>query len=293
MDISKLRERLAKLNKKTNKLDDLWRPSDEHQIRLFQDPNGEEPFRELYFHYDIGDSGPILCPRDNFNKQCAICEFADALKSWTTPEGVNKVDSERKSDFEIFKKIQSKARVFIPIIERANSSKNIQEPVSAKWWSMTPNQAQSIVELCIDEDRLEELGIDKDDTEKALNVVLSRKKAYDLMISYAKPGEKGNDKKFTQITIKGKIKPSNFARNKEEEDRLLSTAKKLSELYPEVESNDVEIALNKFLSKQSKESESEDVGDNEAKYNGGEEKEIAKTSGTTSIDEVFKNLLDD
>ena len=62
MDINALRDRLANLNRKSSKSGDVWKPKDEHQVRLLQYPHGDDPFLELSFHYDIGDVTPVLCP---------------------------------------------------------------------------------------------------------------------------------------------------------------------------------------------------------------------------------------
>lgn len=299
MDINALRERLNQLNRKTSKAEDLWKPKDEHQVRLVSNPHSDDPFQELHFHYEIGDTLAVLCPKLNFGEECAICEFAEVLKAWKGPNGEDKPEKERKADFEIFKKIQAKARIYVPMIERGNKDKNITESETARWWGMTTAQVNQALEVCTDGDRLEELGLSKDDKE-ALRVLFDPKKGYDLLVSFAKPGEKGNTKTFTQITIKGKIKPSALAKDEETAKKLVQSVKKLTEVFPKVSSAEVEKILKKFMGASSADAKPEGGTEKYAKDEPKKEaakpantKENAKLSGTRSIDEAFGDMLAD
>lgn len=288
MDINALRDRLSQLNRKTSKAADLWKPKDEHDVRMVPNPHSSDPFQELYFHNEIGDSMPILCPLMNYGKPCKICEFADKLKSFKDADGNDKPKNVSKADFEIFKKIQAKARVFAPVVERS------KEEELAKWWSMTPAQAQSALEICLDGDRLADMGLDKDDGD-ATKILFDPRKGYDLHVSYAKPGEKGNTKSFTQITIKGRIKPSPLTKDDALSKKILESVKKLSEVYPEPSSQEIERAFAKFVGQAG--SEALPTGGTE-KYAAKSDKktnskEDAKVSGTRSLDEAFGDMLKD
>jgi len=293
MDINALRDRLANLNRKSSKGNDVWKPKDEHQVRLLQYPHSDDPFLELSFHYEIGDAPPVLCPQQ-FGKDCPICTFADLLKAWKDPDGNDKPEKTRKQDFELFKKIQSKARVYVPMIERG------KEEEGPKFWGMTPAQAQQALEVCLDGDRLEALGLEKDDAKNGLRVLFDPDKGYDLAVSFAKPGEKGNTKTFTAITIKGRIKNSALAKDKASVKKILEGVKKIGEVFPEVSTSEVDKIFKKFVGS----------GASEAVADGGTEKyagpakteaapkpsntnENAKVSGTRSIDEAFGDMLAD
>lgn len=287
MNISQLRDRLSQLNRSSSKSADLWKPKDEHQVRLVKNPHSSEPFQELFFHNDIGDQMPILCPGED----CPICAFAEKLRAWKDPEtGQDKPEHLRKADFEIFKKIQAKARVFVPVVERLKEGGNSD----VKWWGMTPAQAQQALEVCLDGDRLEEMGIDKD-SEEASKILFGIEKGYDLGVSMAKPGEKGNTKSFHQVTIKGRIKPSPLAKDSATVKKIVESIKPLAEIFPAPSLADVKKALDKFVN----------AGGKEAAAEGGTEKyesskkeesktnsrENAKVSGTRSLDEAFGDML--
>jgi hypothetical protein len=296
MDFNALRDRLNQLNRKISKGDDLWKPKDEHQVRLVPNPHADDPFQELHFHYEIGDTLSVLCPKLNFGEECAICDFADVLKAWKGPDGEDKPEKERKADFEIFKKIQAKARIYVPMIERPNKEKNIAGTETAKWWGMTTAQVNQALEVCTDGDRLEELGLAKDDP-GALKVLFDTKKGYDLTVSFAKPGEKGNTKTFTQITIKGRIKPSPLAKDEAEVKKIAESVKKLPDVFPKVPSAEVEKILKKFLGAGAPEAKTEGGTEKYAKTEEKEtpkpanSKENAKTVGGRSIDEAFGDML--
>ena len=288
MDINALRDRLANLNRKSSKTGDVWKPKDEHQVRLLQYPHKDEAFLELSFHYDIGDAPPVLCPAQ-FGKECAICAFADVLKAWKDENGQDKPEKVRKQDFEIFKKIQSKARVYVPMVERG------KEEEGAKFWGMTPAQAQQALEVCMDGDRLEALGLDKDDAKNGLKVLFDVDKGYDLAVSFAKPGEKGNTKTFTQITVKGRIKGSSLAKDKAATKKILDSVKKISEVFPEVTSAEVERIFKKFVGAASPEATTEGGKEynKEEAPKASNTKENAKVSGARSLDDAFGDMLAD
>jgi len=289
MNINDLKNRLQQLNRRTSKANDIWKPKDEHDIRLLPYKHGDDPLIERYFHYEIGDNQTILCPKMNFGDDCAVCEFCDKLKAWKDPEGNDKPERTRKEDWELFKKIQPKVRVFVPMVERT------KEADGAKFWGITPNQAQALLEICSEGDRLGALGINPDDAKNALNVIFGIDKAFDLHISFAKPGEKGNTKTFGQVTIKGKIMPTAILADKKAAAALLDGMKKMDEVYPKMSSEEVSRIFAKFCGE----------GTAEAKPEGGVEKyeekaekpaapntkEDAKKVGGRSIDEAFGDML--
>lgn len=278
MDINSIKARLQALSNRSKKANDIWKPRDEHAVRLLPYPHGTDPFLELAFHYDIGEQS-VLCPKVNFGNECAICDFCDALKSWKNPDGNDKPERDRKTDWELFKKIQAKVRVFVPMVERG------KEGDGPKFWGVTPNQAVQILEICNDGDRLSEVGEDPKNPKNALRVVIDADKAYDLTVKFAKPGEKGNTKSFAQVTIEGKIKATPLLADKKARQELISQVKNIREVYPEVTSEEANRIFQKFVNS----------GQAEAKAEGGVEyrpntTETQKTGGRT-VDEAFADIL--
>lgn len=289
MDINQLKDKLNKLNGKA-KQNDIWKPKDEHEIRFVPQPGGKDPIVEAWFHYDIGDVRSVLCPKLNHGDHCPICEFADMLKSWKDPKtGEDKPESERRADFEIFKKIQPKPQYFAAIIERGKESEG------TKWIKLTTSQLRDqLLPLCADGDRLAELNISKDDSRRHLDILFSVDKAYDVAVSYAKVGQKGNNKSFPITTFKGKIKTSALTMNKIDANKIISSVKPFSEVYPKQSSSEVEHILEKFVNTPK---EDEPVKSNDAgvQYNKPQKNstEDAKTVGKKSLEEAFDDLSDD
>jgi len=286
MDIKALKERLASLNRGGSKGDaSLWKPKDEHDVRLVQYKHAADPFVPVYFHNDVGDVRQVVCPEKNFGKDCVICEFAKKIGAWKNENGQDKPEAERKADFEIFKKIQAKARIYVPMIERG------QEKEGTKFWGLTENQASQILEICTEGDRLVAVGLAPDDTASALNVCFAEN-AFDLHVSFKKPAEKGNKKLFTVIEIKGKLAPSPLSKDPAVVKELTQNMKTVGEMFPELPSAEVEKIFKRYIGGGAKPAEAtggtEKYEKNDAKP--ANTKENAKLSGTRSLDDAFKDM---
>ena len=100
-----IKQRLNALTKTgtdgSKKNNDIWRPDPgENIIRIVPYKyNADNPFIELYFHYDIG-ARSYLSP-SSFGKPDPIVEFAEKLK-----------ETRDKDDFLLARKIEPKFRVY-------------------------------------------------------------------------------------------------------------------------------------------------------------------------------------
>lgn len=299
MTIDELRGRLAGLNRRTDKAKDIWKPRDEHDVRLLTYPFGDDPFIELWFHYEIGDAS-VLCPGKNSGQECAICEFAETLKSWKAEDGQDKAEVDRKADWELFKKIQAKARVFVPMVERTKGPDGKSETLTGPWfWGITPNQATEIIAEALNPDRMEECGVstDEKDVKNILAIVVNPQKAYDLHVSFAKPGEKGNTKTFPAVTIKASVKAKPLTRDPAQAKEIVGKIKDMKDVYPAVSSEEVEKMLRKWIGTGEKEAT---PGGGTEKYAGtkaadpkkapANSKEGAANVGKRSVDDAFDDL---
>jgi len=116
MDLNQLRSRLQGLQnpkggdgsglKKT-----LWSPAvGKHSIRILPSAFDKgNPFKELYFHYEVGKTMISLV---NFGEKDPIVEFAQKLRKSSQPE-----------DWKLARKLEPKMRVFAPIIVRGEEEK--------------------------------------------------------------------------------------------------------------------------------------------------------------------------
>lgn len=276
--IAQLKAKIQGLNK--GKKSDIWKPTGKHEVRFLPYPYADDPFLTLYFHYNLGDV--ILCPKMNFGEPCEACDFCESLRAWKDEDGKNRPEDIRKQDWEIFVKIQPKARVFVPMVERG------KEGEKAKFFNVTSKQADAMLDDCLVPDRQDVLGIKSDDAKEVMRVITDPNSAFDYTVIFNKPGENGNNTIYpeTKITCGIKAKPLTTDKNLKEE--ILKSVKNIYDVYPRQSSEEVSKIIAKFRGENSP----------PAKPEGGTEyqsgaKEDAKIVGTKSIEEAFGDLTDE
>lgn len=292
--VSEIRARLANLNRRGNaKNPDVWKPTDEHDVRCLRNPHSDDPIEEVTFHFNIGDARELLCPKQ-FGDPCVICDFADTLKGFKDEKGNDKPKKVKDADWEIFKKIQAQTKVYVPMIERIKDEKGkVTGNSEPAWWGLTSNQSQQALAVCGEADRLQACGIDPDDDSAALDALFGTKKAFDLHVSVAKPGEKGNTKTFYRVEIKPVYLPSALTGNKDRDAELVKKIKPIREVFPKAPAAELEAALKKFIGGGMKiEERSSEPKKSDEKY-AGRGKEKSETVGTRSVEDSFGDLLDE
>ena len=135
MDINAIKKRLTQLTSQTNKTSNLWKPQPgKNQIRIVPYAHCKEnPFIELFFHYEIGQRS-YLSPM-SFGRPDPIEEFAKKLKA-----GGN------KDDWKLGKKLEAKMRTFVPVIVRG------QEKEGVKFWGFGKTVYQELLTFIADPD---------------------------------------------------------------------------------------------------------------------------------------------
>ena len=119
INLDKMREKLASLRGEGNSSDSVfWRPIDgEQDIRIVPTADGD-PFKEMWFHYNV-EKGGFLCPKRNFGDDCPVCEFASQL--WR--EGVDNNDDHSK---KTAKSLFVRQRFFSPVMVLGEEEKGIR-----------------------------------------------------------------------------------------------------------------------------------------------------------------------
>ncbi|MHA2045174.1 MAG: hypothetical protein ACW99G_10285 [Candidatus Thorarchaeota archaeon] len=276
MDMAAIRARLAGLANKTQKRRDLWKPKDKHEIRCLPYPHGDEPIVELGFHYNLGATRSLLCPKHNYGKECAVCDFCDKLRSWNDVDGTEKPVDLRQADFEIFKNIQLKERWYIPMIDRADETPN---PL---FYAFSKTIFEKFLNMCLNEEMHEIAGTTGTD------VLTSTESAFDLTIDFKKPNnedKKGNTKTFPVTDVDKKMRPSKLAKTKKEVEEILAKIPNIGDVYPEVSSAEAERVFMEFVNAGGGEPDVKDSGV-EYKANTAE----APVVGGQSIDDAFADL---
>ena len=135
MDINALKKRLGQLQITNNRTSNLWKPSPgTTQVRIVPYKfNKDNPFIELFFHYDLGRKS-YLSPM-SFGRPDPIEEFSQKLKA-----------SGNKEDYRLARKIESKMRTFAPVIIRGEENQGV------KFWGFGKTVYQELLSIIADPD---------------------------------------------------------------------------------------------------------------------------------------------
>jgi hypothetical protein len=115
LNLDAIKAKLNQLNKADDKKQNLWKPeAGKTRIRIVPYVHRKEnPFLELYFHYDIGKRS-MLSPI-TFGNADPIVEFSDKLKK-----------TGDKDEWLMGRKIEPKMRTYVPVIIRGKESEGVK-----------------------------------------------------------------------------------------------------------------------------------------------------------------------
>jgi hypothetical protein len=87
IDLDKIRQRKQALESKGGAgNNNFWRPQDGDQsIRIVPTADGD-PFKDYFFHYNLGKTPGFLCPKKNFGESCPVCDYANSLYNQGTED---------------------------------------------------------------------------------------------------------------------------------------------------------------------------------------------------------------
>tara|TARA_Y100001938_G_C8035758_1_gene403236 strand:+ start:424 stop:1200 length:777 start_codon:yes stop_codon:yes gene_type:complete len=222
MDINAIKKRLTQLTSQTNKTSNLWKPQPgKNQIRIVPYAHCKEnPFIELFFHYDIGQRS-YLSPM-SFGRPDPIEEFADKLKA-----GGN------KDDWKLGKKLEAKMRTFVPVIVRG------QEKEGVKFWGFGKTVYQELLTFIADPD---------------YGDIADPASGRDIVVTFKTAEETGKAFPSTSIMVKPNQTPCT-----EDKDVIESVKNqvKITELYKELSYDDLTGILEDWLNPSDSDEEEE------------------------------------
>jgi len=213
LDLSAIRGRLNKLQNTGNSKSNLWKPTPgKHQVRivpyLF---NKENPFIELYFHYNINNK-TYLSP-SSFGRPDPIVEFADKLKRMGD-----------KEDWKAAKKMEPKLRTFVPVLVRGEEGEGI------KFWGFGKTVYQEILGYIADPD----YGDITDPTT-----------GRDITIEYTSAEDAGTSYPVTTIRVKPGQTP--ITDDTAQVTRLLEGQTNITDIYSELSYDELKGVLEGWL----------------------------------------------
>ena len=135
LDLKKMKQKQVALQSKGNGKRWFWKPQDGDQtIRIVPDAGGD-PFREFWFHYNLGDKPGFLSPKRNFGEDCPLDTFVRKL--WEDGS-----DDSR----ELAKNLMAKQRFFSPVIVRG------EEDQGVRLWGYSKTVYEKLLSLVLNPD---------------------------------------------------------------------------------------------------------------------------------------------
>jgi hypothetical protein len=244
-----------------------WRPKKPGdgttQIRVIANPhNDDEPFSELYFHYNIGRPG-FICPERSFGKPCPACEMRKQL-----------FRNNKELDKQLAKKFFPKERYYAVVVNREDD-----EP-KPMYWQFGKGIYMSLLEKLVDPDYATFL-----DPLEGLDMVVEQTKQ--------------KDKDFADTSFTLRRKESVLADSDEEIEAIMDAVPPLMDVFGSYKLSTKEILerVETFMSANKQEDKLVSDGDDDEESpkeiaKGGKTKRSKKKS-TDSVDAAFESLLND
>jgi len=116
IDMKKMREKYAALkNRGEGGRSAFWRPQDGDQtIRIVPTADGD-PFKEYWFHYNLGKHSGFLSPKRNFGEDDPLNDFVRALYRENTEDSI-----------KMAKSLSARQRFFAPVVVRGEEAQGVR-----------------------------------------------------------------------------------------------------------------------------------------------------------------------
>ena len=214
MDIVQIKKKLSQLQSTTSTKDNFWKPQPgKTQVRIVPYKfNKDNPFIELYFHYNLGTNKTYLSPV-SFGRPDPVNEFSEKLKA-----------SGNREEWLQGRKIEPKMRTFAPVVVRG------QERDGVKFWGFGKTVYQELLGFIADPDY--------GDISDAIN-------GRDIVVDRQTPAEAGNQ--YGKTTIRVKPNQSPITEDSKLLEKLFDSQVDLTEIYNEPTYDELKSALENYL----------------------------------------------
>ena len=257
MDISQIKNRLNTLQATTSTKENFWKPEPGKQVvRVVPyKHNKDNPFIELYFHYNLGNNKTYLSPV-SFGRPDPVEEFSNKLKS-----------TGNKDEWIQGKRLEPKMRTFAPVIVRGRESEGV------KFLGFGKTVYQELLSVIADPDYGD-----------ITDVTGGR----DILIERQTPAEAGNQ--YGKTTIRVKPNQTSITDDKGMMEKILSNQSDIKTLWEEPSYDDLKEELNNFLNPEDQTEASD--SSNDAPWDSKKEQKkepVAETASNVedAVDELF------
>jgi len=214
MDISQIKNKLNQLQSTTSTTKNFWKPEPGNQVvRVVPyKHNKDNPFIELFFHYNLGNNKTYLSPM-SFGRPDPVAEFADKLKS-----------TGNKDEWIQGKRLEPKMRTFAPVVVRGQESEGV------KFWGFGKTVYQELLGVIADPD---------------YGDITDATTGRDIGIERQTPAEAGNQ--YGKTTVR--VKPNQTAITDDAAllESIFDNQADLTELYTEPTYDELKEALQNYL----------------------------------------------
>ena len=219
IDLEAIKRKLNQLQTVGTRQNNLWKPEPGKQtIRIVPYQHDRaNPFRELYFHYDLGKKN-YLSPVTH-GKADPVVEFAEKLKA-----------SGNSDEWKLGKKLEPKMRTYVPIVVRGKESEGV------KFWGFGKTVYTELLGVIADPDY--------GDISDPMN-------GRDVLVEFT-PSEGGGYPK-TAIRVKPNVTP--LTEDKNVAEMVAKNQPDLSNIFKEPSYDELKEALENWLNPEESEGE--------------------------------------
>lgn len=257
IDFDAIRKKLDRLSGNNKNRSSMWRPTEgeEHTVRLlsFSDNDGQ-PFKELWFYYNIGNERGLLTPHQ-FNDPDPVQELITKLR-----------EDGAKESYELAKKLYPKMRTYAPVIVRGEEDKGVQI------WGFGKTVYQALLGLMLDEDYGDITDVE---TGRDIKVVCSKQ-----------PGMKWA---MTEVRPRGKQTP--LSSDAKQTQNWMQNIPDLSEIYQCKNYDELSKIINDWLNGDDTDDLGTETNTH-TDSTGTKQESTSTTSGYKSLDDAFADLVD-
>lgn len=212
LDLDAIRRKLNNLQSQTGKQNSLWKPEPgKNQVRIVPyQHNKENPFLEMYFHYDLGKKN-YLSPV-TYGEPDPVDEFAQQLRA-----------TGKSDDWKLSKKLTPKMRVYVPVIVRGQESEGV------KFWGFGKQVYTEILGFIADPD---------------YGDITDLSGGRDISVEYTPAEGVGN---FPKTAIRVKPNQTPATEDKNIAEKIVNGQKEIYEIFRKQSYDDLKIALENWL----------------------------------------------
>ncbi len=211
IDFDKMKAKRDALENRGNGKSVFWRPEDgEQTIRLLPTADGD-PFKQYWFHYNLGKNAGFLSPKKNFGEDDPLDSFIRQLYKDGSDDSVR-----------MAKDLSARQRFFSPVLVRGEEGEGV------RLWGYGKMAYKELLNLVLNP----EYGDITDVTEGT-----------DLVINYGKPA----GAQFPQTTITPRRRPSKLAESEDEIRTFLDSIPDYNDVFDRKTPDQVQVMLDEFL----------------------------------------------